>query len=66
MGRRASSTGIRQLAVVLAVLVIGLLLGSAAFAAAREQSWGGVALSGGLLLGLVAVAAISWRQSRGA
>jgi hypothetical protein len=66
VGRRASSTGIRQLAVVLCVLVMGLLLGSAALAAAREQSWGGVALSGGLLLGLVVVAAVSWRQSRGA
>lgn len=63
--RRGHSSSLRQLAILLCVAVMAALLGSAGLAAARDGSWGGVAASGALLLALLGVAVVSWRQSQG-
>jgi uncharacterized protein (DUF983 family) len=62
--RRASSADIRFTLVIIAVGVLTLALGSMLLAQARGGDWRGVAISGGIVVVLLAVMIYSIRQRR--
>jgi hypothetical protein len=62
--RRASSTDIRFMLLVIVVGALVLALGSLLLTRARDGDWKGVAISGGIAIALVAVTVYSGMQRR--
>jgi FtsH-binding integral membrane protein len=62
--RRASSADIRFTLVIIAVGALALALGSVLLAQVRERDWRAAAISGGIVVVLLAVTIYSVRQRR--
>jgi len=62
--RRASSADIRFALVVIAVGALVLVLGSVLLSQARDGDWKGAAISGGIVIALLAVTIYSGIQRR--
>jgi uncharacterized membrane protein YbhN (UPF0104 family) len=62
--KRASSAEVRFTVLIIGIGALVLVLGSALWTQAREGNWTGAAISGGIVIALLAATIYSLRQRR--